>query len=147
MTESYVQQVLTAAFLTLNTSSSKPYIKFDGEGKPVNIAMPNIQFIPPANKSFFVLSFLPGEPNPAGMGTEAYNRFDGVFQIDVYSPVGKGEDEVNAKYEALARLFERGKCFDEVIIQKIYCPLREPDEDLAVYRAVVRIEWTCDLPK
>jgi hypothetical protein len=145
MTDSYIQQILTAAFLTLNTSSGKPYIKFDGEGRPVNIAMPNIPFSPPANKSFFVLSFLPGEPNPAGMGTYAETRWTGVLQIDVYSPVGKGEDEVNAKYEALSRLFERGKCFDEVIIQKVYCPLREPEDD--TYRAVVRIEWTCDLPK
>jgi hypothetical protein len=144
MTENYVQKVLTGAFLTLNTSSGKPYITF-ADGNPANVAMPNIPFAPPAGKQFFVLSFLPGEPDPAGMGTDAYNRFDGVFQIDVYSPVGKGEDEVNAKYEALARLFERGKCFDEVIIQKVYCPLRETEED--AYRAVVRVEWTCDLPK
>jgi hypothetical protein len=146
MTENYVNQVLTDAFLTLNASSNKPYIKFE-DGKPVNVAMPNIPFIPPVNKSFFVLSFLPGEPDPAGMGTYAENRFEGLYQVDIYSPIGKGEGEVNAKYEALARLFERGKTFDEVIIQKVYCPLRETDDKLGVYRAVVRIEWTCDLPK
>jgi hypothetical protein len=144
MTETYVQQVLTSAFLTLNSSSGKPYITF-ADNTPVNVAFPNIPFTPPANKQFFVLSFIPGEPNPAGMGTEAENRWDGVFQIDVYSPVGKGEDEVNAKYEALARLFERGACFDEVIIQKVYCPSRDTEAD--TYRAVVRVEWTCDLPK
>jgi hypothetical protein len=139
MTENRVRQVLTDAFLTLNTSSGKPYIT------PVNVAFPNISFTPPENKQFFVLSFLPGEPEPAGMGTYAENRWNGIFQVDVYSPLGKGEDEVNAKYEALASLFERGACFDEVIIQKVYCPLREPQED--TYRAVVRIEWICDLPK
>jgi hypothetical protein len=67
--------------------------------------------------------------------------------VDIYSPIGKGEDEVNAKYEALSKLFERGKCFDGVIIQKVYCPLREQDEEQNTYRAVVRVEWTCDLPK
>jgi hypothetical protein len=144
MTENYVQQVLTDAFFQLNISSGKPYINFVG-GKPTNVAFPNVPFAPPANKGFFVLSFLPGEPNPAGMGTEAENRFDGLYQIDVYSPVGKGEDEVNAKYEALARLFERGKCFDNVLINKVYCPLRETEDD--AYRAAVRVEWTCDLPK
>jgi hypothetical protein len=144
MTDAYVQNKLTDVFLTLNTSSGKPYITFT-DSKPTNVVLPNIPFVPPASKQFFVLSFLPGEPDPAGMGTEAYNRFDGVFQIDVYSPVGKGEDEVNAKYEALSKLFERGKCFDEVIIRKVYCPLRETEED--AYRAVVRVEWTCDLPK
>jgi hypothetical protein len=144
MTDSYIQDILTAAFLKLNTSSGKPYITFV-TGKPSNVAMPNISFVPPASKQFFVLSHLPSEPEPAGMGTEAYNRFTGLFQIDVYSPLGKGEDEVNAKYEALSKLFERGKCFDEVVIQKIYCPLREPLND--VYRAVVRVEWVCDLPK
>jgi hypothetical protein len=144
MTDVYVQKILTDAFLTLNVASGKPYIKFVN-GQPLNVAVPNIAFTPPGNKQYFVLSFLPGEPNPAGMGTEAYNRFDGVFQIDVYSPLGAGEDEVNAKYEALSKLFERGKNFDEVIVQKIYCPFREPEE--SAYRAVVRIEWTCDLPK
>jgi hypothetical protein len=146
MTDSYIQSILTAAFLSLNDSSGKPYIKFVG-GKPTNIAFPNIQFTPPTSGQYFVLSHLPGEPEPAGMGTDAYNRFDGLFQIDVYSPIGKGEDEVNAKYEALARLFERGKCFDEVVIQKVYCPLREQDEDFGAYRAVIRVEWSCDLPK
>jgi hypothetical protein len=146
MTENYVNQVLTDAFLTLNASSNKPYIKFE-DGKPVNVALPNVPFSPDSSKQFFVLSLLANEPDPAGMGTDAENRFDGVFQIDVYSPIGKGEDEMNAKYEALARLFERGKTFDEVIIQKVYCPLRETDDKLGVYRAVVRIEWTCDLPK
>jgi hypothetical protein len=145
MTESYVQKVLTAAFMELNTSSGKPYIKYDSQGKPANVAMPNIPFSPDSSKQFFVLSHLPGEPNPAGMGTEAYNRFDGVFQIDVYSPVGKGEDEINAKYEALSKLFERGKYFDKVLINKIYCPLRETEED--TYRATVRVEWTAYLPK
>jgi hypothetical protein len=144
MTESYVQGILTAAFLELNASSDKPYIKFV-DGKPTNVAFPNVPFIPPANSQYFALSFLPGEPEPAGMGTEAYNRFDGIFQVDVYSPIGKGEDEVNAKYEALARLFERGKYFDNVLINKIYCPLRETEE--GIYRAAVRVEWTACLPK
>jgi hypothetical protein len=142
MTESCVQKILTDAFLTLNTSSGKPYIKFTDE-KPVNVAFPNIPFIPPANNQFFVLSFLPGEPEPAGLGTYAENRWSGIFQIDIYSPAGKGEDEVNAKYEALSKLFERGKCFNKIALQKIYCPLRESKEN--TYRAVVRVEWTADL--
>jgi hypothetical protein len=144
MTDVYVQNKLTDVFLTLNTSSGKPYITFT-DSKPTNVVLPNIPCVPPASKQYFVLSFLPGEPDPASMGTEAENRWTGVFQIDIYSPVGKGEDEVNAKYEALSKLFERGKCFDEVIIRKVYCPLRETEED--AYRAVVRVEWTCDLPK
>jgi hypothetical protein len=144
MTDSYIQDKLTAAFLELNTSSGKPYITFVN-GKPSNVGVPNIAFVPPSNKQYFILSHLPGEPEAAGMGTYAENRWAGLFQVDVYSPLGKGEDEVNAKYEALSKLFERGKCFDEVVIQKIYCPLREPEAD--AYRAVVRIEWVCDLPK
>jgi hypothetical protein len=144
MTDTHIQQTLTAAFLQLNASSGKPYIKFT-DGNPTNVAVANIPFTPPANSQYFVLSFLPGEPNPAGMGTEAFNQWVGVFQVDIISPIGKGEDEVNAKYEALARLFERGKYFDNVLINKIYCPLRETEE--GIYRAVVRVEWTACLPK
>jgi hypothetical protein len=144
MTDAHIQRILIDAFLTLNVSSGKPYITFV-DGKPTNVAMPNIAFIPSASKQFFVLSHLPGEPNPAGMGTEAFNRFDGVFQIDVYSPLGKGEDEINAKYEALSKLFERGRYFDDVLINKIYCPHKETME--GVYRAVIRVNWTANLPK
>jgi hypothetical protein len=146
MTESYVSRILTGVFLTLNDASGKPYISFAG-GKPANVAVPNTAFTPPANRRFFVLSFLPGEPEPAGMGTYAENRWSGVFQIDVYSPAGGGEDEVNARYEALSELFGRGECFDGVVIRKVYCPLRETDNGLGAYRAAVRVEWTCDLPK
>jgi hypothetical protein len=144
MTDARIQRILTDVFMELNTSSGKPYINF-ADGKPVNVAVPNIQFIPPASKQFFVLSFLPGEHEPSGMGTEAHNRFNGVFQIDVYSPLGKGEDEVNAKYEALSKLFGRGKYFEMVLIQKVYCPQRETSAD--TYRAVIRINWTANIPK
>jgi hypothetical protein len=144
MTDTYVQDKLTAAFLELNESSGKPYIKFEN-GKAVNVYFPNTPFTAPTNKQYFVLSFLPGEPEAAGMGTEAYNSFVGVFQIDIYSPAGKGEDEVNAKYEALSKLFERGKYFDRVLIRKVYCPTRGVEID--AYRAVVRINWTAQIPK
>jgi hypothetical protein len=144
MTDAHIQKTLTDAFLTLNASSGKPYINFVDD-KPVNVAVANISFTPPVNNQYFVLSHLPGEPEPAGMGEYAENRWSGLLQVDIYSPVGKGEDEVNAKYEALSKLFERGKCFDEVVIQKVYCPLREQEGNR--YRAAVRIEWVCDLPK
>jgi hypothetical protein len=145
MTDAYVQEKLTAAFLTLNDATGKPYITFDQNNYPTNIAFPNRAFIPPETKQFFVLSFLPGGPEAAGLGVYAENRWYGLFQIDVYTPLGKGEDEVNAKYAALMNLFERGKCFDEIVIEKTYCPMRETDVD--AYRAVIRIEWVADLEK
>jgi hypothetical protein len=145
MTDAYIQEKLTALFLTLNDISGRLYITFDEHNAPTNIGFPNRAFIPPENNQFFVLSFLPGEPEAAGLGVHAENRWSGLFQIDVYTPLGKGEAEVNAKYEALMKLFERGNCIDEIVIEKTYCPMREIDGD--AYRAVIRVEWIADLEK
>jgi hypothetical protein len=143
MTDVYAQDKLTEAFLTLNDVSGKPYIRFVN-GEPTNIAFPNIPFVPPSNKQYFVLAHLPGEPNPAGMGTEAEERFDGLYQIDICSPLGKGEDEVNAKYEAIAKLFRRGAIFGRVLIRKTYRAQTRTEDD--IYVMVIRVEWSANLP-
>jgi hypothetical protein len=145
MTDTYIEQTLIDAFFTLNEFSSITYIKKDSNEKPLNIALPNISFNEPDNKRFFILSFLPGEPEPAGMGENAENRWDGIFQIDIMVPLGAGMDETTAKYDWISKLFQRGKSFRDIMIKRTYRAAH--GAETAYYRTVVRVEFTATLPK
>jgi hypothetical protein len=79
------------------------------------------------------------------MGVDAGDRYTGIFQIDVYVPLGKGEEEANAKYNALAKLFSRGKYFDEVLIMRTYRAMSEPEID--AFRVVIRVEFRAVLER
>jgi hypothetical protein len=145
MTDTFIQKALTDEFLTLSDFSGKPYIQFDAEGKPLNVALPNTAFVPPKSRQFFVLYFLPDSPEPAAMGTDAGNRWEGIFQIDVCTPLGKGEAEANDKYEWISKMFARGKAINGVLIRKCYRALTRVD--IEHFTAVIRVEWTAELEK
>ena len=145
MTDTRIEQTLIDAFLTLNEFSGIPYIEKDGNGNPLNVALPNVPFNEPGDKRFFVISFLPNEPEPAGLGEYAESRWDGIFQIDVTVPLGAGTDETAAKYDRIAKLFQRGKSFGDVTIRRTY--RATCGAELAYYRTVIRVEFTATLPK
>ena len=145
MTDAYIEQTLIDAFLTLNEFSGVSYIKKDGNGNPLNVSLPNKPFTPPADNRFFVLSFLPNEPEPAGLGTNAENRWDGILQIDIMVPLGAGMDETAAKYQNIVNLFQRGSTFGDVMIKRTYRAMH--GAELAYYRTVVRVEFLATLSK
>jgi hypothetical protein len=145
MTDTYIEKTMTDAFLTLNDFSGIPYIKFDGNGKPQNVAIENIPFNPPANGRWFALSFLPAEPVPAGLGENAMEIYRAVFQIDIFTPLGVGQAESNEKYEWLHKLFSRGKTFGDVTVLKCYRAMQEAETSF--FRTVLRCNVTSTLPK
>ena len=145
MTDTYIEQTLTDAFLTLNEFSGVAYINKNDNGKPLNVALPNIPFTEPNDKRYFALSFLANEPDPAGMGVNAENHWTGVLQIDIIVPLGAGMDEVTAKYDWINKLFQRGKSFGSVMIRRTYRAAH--GAELAYYRTIVRVEFTASLPK
>jgi hypothetical protein len=145
MTDTYIETVLTSAFLTLNEFSGITYIRKDGNGNLLNVSLPNKPFTEPTDKRFFILSFLPNEPEPAGLGANAENRWGGIFQVDVIVPLGAGMDEINAKYQQIVNLFQRGSTFNEIMVRRTYRAFH--GAELAYYRTVVRIEFTASLPK
>jgi hypothetical protein len=145
MTDTYIEQILTNAFLTLNEFSGIEYIKKNGKGDMLNVSLPNIPFTEPLDKRFFAVSFLANEPDPAGLGNNAENRWDGIFQIDIMVPLGAGMDESAIKYDWINKLFQRGKSFGDVMIKRTYRAAH--GAELAYYRTVVRVEFTCTLPK
>lgn len=137
MTEICIGKALYERFKTLNEFSGINYINEN------NIAYPNVSFEPPQNKRWFELSFLADKPTPASIGEEAQNRWNGIFQIDICTPLAKGVDEANAKYEWIAKLFSRGACFGDVEINSVYKAREGAEKDY--YRTVVRVEWTADI--
>ncbi len=145
MTDIHIEKTLINTFLTLNEFSGIEYIKEDANGKPLNVSLPNQPFTEPDGRRFFVLSFLSNEPEPAGLGTEAANRWDGIFQIDIMIPLGAGQEESDIKYEWLYKLFSRGKMLDDVMIRRCYRAASGAES--AYYRTVVRVEFTATLQK
>jgi len=147
MTDAYIEQTLIDAFLTLNEFSGIPYIERDGNGNLLNVSIPNQPFTPPADNRFFILNFLPGEPEPAGLGENAENLWSGILQIDVFVSLGAGMDESYEKLKRIYKLFGRGKVFDRVTIVKTYRATHGAVPEMGFYRTVIRVEFTCSLPK
>lgn len=137
MTDIDIKKALIAHFEKLNESSGCPFIS---EGK-TNVSYDNEHFTPPANSNWFIVSFLPDEPDEYGIGNLDQDQYSGFFQIDICVPLGKGETQCNFIYEALCKLFARGTCVaDFVDITKIYSPMTGTQENH--YRKVVRVNWT-----
>jgi len=145
MTDTYIEKTLIDAFLTLNEFSGVPYIKNDSNGNLLNVSLPNKPFTEPDDRRFFVLSFLPDEPEPAGLGINAENRWGGIFQIDIMVPLGAGMDETVAKYDWITKLYQRGKTFSDVMIKRTYRATH--GAEVAYYRTIIRVEFTAALPK
>ena len=145
MTDTVIEKVLTDAFLTLNEFSGVPFIKRDATGKLLNVSLPNIKFDPPTNAQYFILNFLPGEPEPAGLGENAFNTWAGIFQIDVFTPLGTGQAEQTEKMKWLYKLYGRGKVFDQVTIRRTYRAFQ--GAELTSFRTTIRVEWRASLPK
>jgi len=145
MNDSYVEKVLTEAFLTLNEFSQIPYIKKDANGKLLNVSLPNVPFEPPKDGRYFILNFLVNEPSPSGLGTEAFNTWMGILQIDIMVPLGAGQDESVEKTKWLSRLFSRAKMFDKVMVTKCY--RANYGAGTTSYITTIRVEWRASLEK
>ena len=113
MTEIDLQKALINRFNTLNTFSGITFIKKN------NVHYPNKPFTENIS-SWFDLNFLSNAPSSVSVGDDSQNRYNGIFQIDIYTPLDMGEDEPNNKYKWLSKLFSKGTDFDNIIIMKVY---------------------------
>lgn len=131
-----IRKALIERFLTLNEFSGIEFIKD-------NVSEPNITFIEPADKRYFKLSFMPAEPEQIGMYNCNQQRYSGLFQIDICTPKGSGEDEADNKFSWISKLFLEGTSFNGVDIDKVYKAIVIEEENL--FRTVVRINFTADV--
>ena len=139
MTEIDLQKSFINRFDTLNTFSGKTFIKNR------NVHYPNKAFNSQGMKSWFNLSFLTNPPIMASLGADAQNRYTGIFQIDIYTPLDVGEAESNNKYKWLSKLFPRDLYFDNISITRTYRAIVQEENDRM--KTVVRVEFTADIDK
>ena len=138
MTEFGIERELVERFLTLNDFSGVNFVK----DKNVDFS-DNKTFSIPKDKRWFKLSFLSDEGENIGIGNFEQSRFSGIFQIDIYTPIDKGREESETKYEWISKLFKKGTCLKDVSINRVYKALQEVEEN--GFRTVVRVEWTADI--
>lgn len=67
------------------------------------IAWPNYTF--DDSGEFVRPTFLPGDTEQAGMGADGLDVTDGLFQVDIYTPRGKGRSQL---VDSIGDLYKRG---------------------------------------
>ena len=137
MTDTAIKTALINRFLTLNTFSGIDFTTAS------NVAKPNEAFNQPTDNRWFQLHFIPNEPEQIAIGVSNYERWTGLFQIDICTPLDRGELEADTKYEWIAKLFARGTSFSNVIVERVYSPDCDVEKDH--YKKIVRVEWTADI--
>lgn len=89
------------------------------------VEFPNIKFVPPTDKPWAKLSFVPIQPVVASLGAGGTDEQKGFLQIDLNYAQGSGEKEALAKFEAVRNLFTAGRRFayssQEVIVLSCGC--------------------------
>ena len=140
MTEFDIQDSLINVFDTLNTFSGITFIT------ETNVHYPNKSFAEPSNKRWFNLTFRSNEPIDIGMLPDSQERYNGIFYIDIYTPLDSGEVEAETKYKWIKKLFNSNNgFFDETVIKNIYISTKGADGDK--YRLQLAVEWEADIDK
>lgn len=144
MTEFNIQKILFDHFLTLNSFSGITFLETDTDGNYTNVHFPNVSFSEPQDKRWFNLTFINADPSDVALMEASQYRFAGVLKIDIYTPSDCGEDEAQAKYSWIAKLFNDAE-LDYIDIIKVYISTKGNDADC--YRLQVTVDWTADIDK
>lgn len=72
------------------------------------IAWPNTAFRPTKGTLYLRANNLPAVTEQAGLGTNGIDVHEGIYQVDVYAPLGEGRGAAEAKADAVADHFKRG---------------------------------------
>lgn len=135
MTELDIQEILFNRFKELNEISGKNYLKGDVNENYNN----NRSFKIPADKRWWRVTFMSDRPVQTGLGEGSGNNYAGILQVDINTPLNKGEEEASTKFNYLGQVFYRGLVLDEVEVKTVYIADKSAESDY--YRMTVRIEW------
>lgn len=72
------------------------------------IAWENTTFEPSVTQAYLRPTFLPAQPSAASIGLNGRNRQAGIYQVDVFVPVGGGSAESRRISGRIIDLFKRG---------------------------------------
>lgn len=89
----------------------------------MSVAWPNVDFTPPA-AGYLRAQHFPNTTNQVNLGDTGKNRHIGLFQVDVFWPVGTGEIAPKERAALVAAHFKRGTQItqDNLIIRVIQPP-------------------------
>ena len=74
----------------------------------VSVAYENVSFTPPNDTPYLRSHLLPSETVASALGTSAYNRHRGYFQVDAVYPINDGWGACATMAEAIRKQFKRG---------------------------------------
>jgi hypothetical protein len=77
-------------------------------GIGIDIAWPNTSYDPTCGTPYCSTFLLPGEPDAAELGTRKTENVLGVFQIDLYFPVERGDGAMLDAVDLLKSTYGRG---------------------------------------
>lgn len=66
-----------------------------------NRAWENVRFEPTPGTPWVRMTLLPGSTRPAYLGADPKNRIDGLFQVDIFHPVGSGPASADTLADAV----------------------------------------------
>jgi hypothetical protein len=117
---------------------------------PARCELENGPGFTPGATRWYRPTFLPGEPEAAGIGDSAKNRYVGIFQVDIFDPKGKGTKPTDTESERIRACFPRGLSLTAsngvvVNIKKSWAPRVSNQNDAAWYQQIVRVSWTADV--
>lgn len=135
MTEDGIREILVRHFMKL------PYFITENN---VLCHNGNETFTVPEEKTWFELTVMFGDGGKSGLGENAPEHFDGVFQIDICVSLGQGRDELDDIYSELRRLFRAGLFVDDTVEINKVTTARETADELC-YRKQVRVNWSADI--
>jgi hypothetical protein len=77
----------------------------DSEGKT---AFENQPFEPEGKSKWYIFSYIPNMPEVATLGKVGQDSVDGICQIDINIPAGRGKEGVDADVDMLRAVFTAG---------------------------------------
>jgi hypothetical protein len=73
-----------------------------------DVAWPNAVYTPTIGTMYLRPTFLPGDTDPAAIGSTAQDVTSGLYQIDIYAESGRGQIEILEMADRIADQFKRG---------------------------------------
>ena len=90
------QELIKQAFYDLINSTGLP------------IEWENAGFQPPATGAWLRATFMPGEPEQVTWGFNGIDLLVGLYQIDVFTPLGQGDILARQTADSVMAIFSRG---------------------------------------
>lgn len=107
------------------------------------IASPNVDYTPVVGTSFIRSTLLPAQTLQASIGIDGTNRYQGVYQVDVFSPQGTGPAAGIALVDEIIELFPRGLSLstDDITVRVATSSVLPAREEPDWYQIPVSIDW------